>query len=123
MPFGPALPKGGRTPSTKTTSRSERDMGPPRGERVTARGGDPSKLPGGNGCTKRASSTRVRTHPYPRAPHTGGGGHGRLAVDGAAAGALGSGGAAAAGPPPGAERGAVGGGRALRRGRAARGAP
>src|SRR5687767_5123522 len=30
MPFGPALPKGVRTPSTKTTSRSERDMGPPR---------------------------------------------------------------------------------------------
>src|SRR3954469_3296363 len=30
MPFGPALPKGVRTPSTKTTSRNERDMGPPR---------------------------------------------------------------------------------------------
>src|SRR3954463_15980440 len=35
MPFGPALPKGVRTPSTKTTSRSERgrrspdDTGPP----------------------------------------------------------------------------------------------
>src|SRR3954447_25511778 len=29
MPFGPALPKGARTPSTKTTSRRERDMGPP----------------------------------------------------------------------------------------------
>jgi hypothetical protein len=29
MPVGPALPKGVRTPSTKTTSRSERDMGPP----------------------------------------------------------------------------------------------
>ena len=27
MPFGPALPNGVRTPSTKTTSRNERDMG------------------------------------------------------------------------------------------------
>src|SRR5688500_1221246 len=29
MPFGPALPNGVRTPSTKTTSRRERDMKPP----------------------------------------------------------------------------------------------
>src|SRR5215211_6852956 len=31
MPFGPALPNGVRTPSTKTTSRAVRGTGPPPG--------------------------------------------------------------------------------------------
>src|SRR5687767_11512556 len=45
MPFGPALPKGVRTPSTKTTSRSERDMGPPREFWAGPMGAAPSSYP------------------------------------------------------------------------------
>src|SRR6478735_4148518 len=48
MPFGPDLPKGVRTPSTKTTSRNERDMGPPQEFWTTPVGRGTHKLPVGN---------------------------------------------------------------------------
>src|SRR3954452_19839873 len=56
MPFGPALPKGVRTPSTKTTSRSERDMGPPQRIGAGRDGAAPMKLPAGNRGSKRGTS-------------------------------------------------------------------
>src|SRR5688572_4835206 len=52
MPFGPALPNGVRTPSTKTTSRNERDMGPPQEWEPARRGTAPAKLPAGNPAAK-----------------------------------------------------------------------
>src|SRR3712207_1769452 len=56
MPFGPALPKGVRTPSTKTTSRSERDMGPPQQFGAGRYGTAPIKLPASNQRAKRGAS-------------------------------------------------------------------
>src|SRR3954465_1838636 len=58
MPFGPALPKGVRTPSTKTTSRSERDMGPPQRIGTGRDGAAPTKLPVGNGGRRDPSLIR-----------------------------------------------------------------
>src|SRR5688500_13398777 len=53
MPFGPALPNGVRTPSTKTTSRSERDMKPPQQwDPARETGAAALKLPVGNQLAK-----------------------------------------------------------------------
>src|SRR5688500_16464890 len=63
MPFGPALPNGVRTPSTKTTSRNERDMEPPQEWEPPRRGAAPDKLPVGNRRAKGTGRARAQGHP------------------------------------------------------------